>query len=236
MKSDDPLAEKLSGKFIVLDGPDGCGKTTQLAMLAERFASDGLRVVEARDPGGTQIGDRIRRILLDYDLSKMDLRCETFLFMASRAQLVAEIIEPAIADGAVVLCSRFISATYAYQGAAGYDVTRMLELGNWAVENTWPDLTIILDVPVEVGFERTGRKPHHAGANRKKLEGDQGQLFMDATVDAMEARSTEYHHRVRDTFLSLPTVYPKPVRIIDGGGTLEQVQARVLELIEGVDF
>src|SRR5689334_13940919 len=163
MESCVSLKEKCAGKFIVLDGPDGCGKGTQLKLLAERLSSEGLTVVKAKDPGGTVIGDRIRSVLLDFDLSQMDVRCETFLFMASRAQLVGEVVEPAIRSGNVVLCDRFISSTCAYQGAAGYDMKRVIEVGRYAVGNTWPDLTIILNVSPDEGFRRTGRKPHHAG-------------------------------------------------------------------------
>src|SRR6185436_4631396 len=171
------LKTKLSGKFIVFDGPDGSGKGTQLQLLAEKLTAAGLQVVRAKDPGGTPIGDRIRSVLLDFDLSTMDVRCETFLFMASRAQLISEVIEPALKASKVVLCDRFISSTCAYQGAAGYDPQRIIELGRLAVGNTWPQLTIILDVPPEEGFRRTGRKPHHAGQKRKDMgEG----LFSDA--------------------------------------------------------
>ncbi len=220
----------LAGKFIVFDGPDGCGKSTQLALAREALREAGHRVVETRDPGGTDIGDRIRKVLLGYDLSVMDVRCETLLFMASRAQLVSEIVEPAIAEGAVVLCSRFISATYAYQGAAGFDVSDVMQLASWAVGNTWPDATLILDVPVETGFERTGRKPHHAGA-RHSGGGDQGELFLDATVDAMEARPIDFHRSVRDIFMQLPGMYPKPVHIVDGVGEVDTVHARVMEVL-----
>jgi len=230
------ISAKLAHKFVVLDGPDGCGKSTQLDKLVTFLSDCDVRVVTARDPGGTEVGDRIRHILLGYDLSRMDVRCEAFLFMASRAQLVSEVIEPAIADGGAVLCSRFISSTYAYQGAAGYDVSRLLDLGNWAVGDVWPDLTIVLDVPVEVGFERTGRKSHHAGSNRNASTGDQGELFVDATVDAMEARSIEFHRRVREAFLSLPDCYPKPVHILDATGPADDVHREILELIDRVDF
>ncbi len=236
MTASDAIAAKLARKFIVLDGPDGCGKSTQLDKLATFLADNDVRVVATRDPGGTAVGDRIRHILLGYDLSQMDVRCETFLFMASRAQLVSEVIEPALADGDAVLCSRFISSTYAYQGAAGYDVSRLLDLGNWAVGDSWPDLTIVLDVPVEVGFERTGRKSHHAGANRSASTGDQGELFVDATVDAMEARSIEFHRRVREAFLSLPDRYPKPVHIVDASGSEGEVHRGILESISRATF
>lgn len=236
MTSTDSIAAKLAGKFIVFDGPDGCGKTTQREMLAKHLETLGVSVVQTRDPGGTEIGDRIRDILLRYDLQKMDVRCETLLFMASRAQLATEVIDPAIAEGAVVLCDRFISSTYAYQGAAGYSHDRLIELANQAVGDTWPDLTVVLDVPVEVGFERTGRKPHHVGVQRTAKAQDQGRLFRDAAVDAMEARPLDFHRRVREIFLSLPDFYPRPVHILDGQGDPKDVHQRVVELIEHVDL
>jgi dTMP kinase len=155
--------------------------------------------------------------------------------MASRAQLVSEVIEPALAERATILCSRFISATYAYQGAAGYDVSSLLELGNLAVGDCWPDLTIVLDVPIEDGFTRTGRgRPQRQGQSR---DAEQDMLFNDARPhDAMEARSLEFHRKVRKRFLSLRGEYPKPVVIVDGTGTPEEVHARVSEAVERVRF
>ena len=125
--------DRLAGKFIVLEGPDGCGKTTQQAKLAAHLAGLGLEVVGCKDPGGTAIGERIRHVLLDYDLAEMNVRCEALLFMASRAQLVGEVIEPARRAGKCVVCSRFISSTCAYQGAAGSDIKDILQLGRIAV-------------------------------------------------------------------------------------------------------
>lgn len=219
----------LSGKFIVIDGPDGSGKGTQLQRLEELIGSQGGRCCRVRDPGGTEIGDRIRHVLLDYDLSKMGHRCETLLFMASRAQLVAEKIRPALETGQVVLCDRFISATCAYQGAAGTPQEDIIALGRLAVGDTWPHLTIVLDVPPEIGFERTGRKPHHV--NRK---GDVGQLniFEGATSDAMERRPLEFHRRVRELFRGLPAVYPTPVVVIDASRAADAVWEDVKEALE----
>ena len=213
MNVGDPLISELAGKFIVFDGPDGCGKSTQLERFASHLRSQGQQVVCTRDPGGTAIGDRIRGVLLEHDLKTMDVRCETFLFMASRAQLASEVIEPALADNAVVLCDRFISSTYAYQGAAGYELARLVEIGNMAIDDTWPDLTIVLDVSVEQGFGR-----------------------MDRKHDAMESRPREFHERVREVFLTLPTIYPKPVRIVDGTGSPDDVHALVVELMAHVDL
>jgi len=230
------LAEKVRGKFIVFDGPDGSGKGTQIARVRAHLEEQGVEIVCARDPGGTVIGDRIRQLLLGYDLSDMDVRCETFLFMASRAQLVGEVIEPALRKGRTVLCDRFISATCAYQGAAGYDAQRVVELARYAVGDTWPHLTLILDVPVEEGFRRTGRKPHHAGRNRRRHDTGQQTLFTDGDVDAMESRPLAFHRRVRENFLALAGVYPKPVVIVDGNGDVDTVNARLLEAIERADF
>lgn len=223
--------EKLAGKFVVLDGPDGCGKTTQQAKLAEHVRGLGLEVVCCKDPGGTAIGDRVRQVLLDYDLAEMDVRCETLLFMASRAQLVAEVIHPALQANHCVVCSRFISSTCAYQGAAGADIKEILELGRLAVRDAWPDLTLVLDVPVEEGFRRTGRQPQHAGRHRRKHGPGQSELFEGARPDAMESRPLEFHRKVRNLLLDLPAYYPKPVQIVDASGSIEEVHQRVLEAI-----
>jgi dTMP kinase len=165
----------------------------------------------------------------------MDVRCETLLYMASRAQLVGEVIEPAIKAGTVLLCDRFISATCAYQGAAGYDVAQIIKLACFAVGQTWPDLTLIVDVPAEEGFRRTGRKAHHAG-QRRKSDADQGLLLDDIEPDAMEARPLEFHRKVRKLFLELPSDYPGRVEVIDGMRPPQDVHAGILELLARVDF
>lgn len=229
------LIQKLKGKFLVFDGPDGGGKSTQREMLGRTLTEAGLDVVHCNDPGGTAIGDRIRHEVLGQDLSKMDVRCETFLFMASRAQLVGEVIEPALAASKVVLCDRFVSSTCAYQGAAGYDIRKVIELARYAIGDTWPDLTVIFDIDVERGFERMGRKAHHAGRRHRKHAG-QHTLFADAQPDAMEARPVEFHRRVREIMLSLPEFYPRPVRIVPADDDAERVHAKVLELLRDVDF
>ncbi len=229
------MIDKLKGKFIVFDGPDGCGKSTQRAMLADRLSAEGLDVLQCKDPGGTEIGDRIRQVLLGYDLSRMDVRCETFLFMASRAQLLGEKVEPALAAGKTVLCDRFVSATCAYQGAAGYDIRRVIEVARYAIGDTWPHLTIILDIDVEKAFARTGREAQQPGRKLKQNAG-QNMLFHDVHTDAMEARPLEFHRQVREVFLRIGDVYPRPVEIISADQTADQVHAAVWECIERVDF
>ena len=219
----------LAGKYIVIDGPDGGGKGTQIERLKGFIESGGGQWVFAKDPGGTPIGDRIRHVLLDYDLRTMDPRCETLLFMASRAQLVAEVVRPALAAGKTVIGDRFISATCAYQVAAGFPREQVIALGRLAVGDTWPDLTIVLDVPPEVGLRRTGR-PMKRTATRGK--GGQLDMFGDAQQDAMEARPLEFHRRVREIFLELPSFYPKPVEIVDATGDPDTITVRIQGVLE----
>ena len=163
----------------------------------------------------------------------MDVNCETLLFMASRAQLLSQTIKPALTEGATVVCDRFVSSTCAYQGAGGYDPRRVIELADFAIGDCWPDFTIVLDVGVDEGFERIGRKPHHAGKHRKKSAGE-ASLFDGSRPDAMEARSIEFHRRVRQLFLELPEYYPRSVVVVDGRGDVEAVHARVMEALAGV--
>lgn len=212
----------LRGKFLVLDGPDGSGKTTIGNLLAKRLTDAGLPVVQCRDPGGTHVGDRIRSVLLDFDLASMDIRCETFLFMASRAQLVAEVIRPALAAGKLVLCDRFISATCAYQAAAGYELEAILELGCQAVGTTWPALTFVLDVPPDVGSERIHRRPV-AGRSGTPPQDVASVAAPSKHLDAMERRPRSFHDQVRANFLALPGRYPAPVEIVDASAPVEQV-------------
>ncbi len=224
------MLEWLRGKFIVFDGPDGSGKSTQLQLLHGYLQRAGVPVTVAKDPGGTEIGNRIRHVLLDFDLSDMDARCEALLFMASRAQLVTEVVAPALARGETVLCDRFISATCAYQVAAGLDVQTVISLGRHAVGDTWPALTIILDLPPEVGFERTGRRP--AAERRTHELAGQRTIFPDARTDAMESRSLEFHQRVRTLFRELERVYPRPVAHVDAVGDSGAVHERVLRVLD----
>ena len=204
------LKGKLKGKFIVLDGPDGSGKGTQLKILKEYLESHGIEVVDTFDPGGTVIGNKIRK-LVKYGSKGITANTEVMLFMASRAQLVTEVIKPALTSGKTVLCDRFISSTCAYQGASGYSIDTILELGQAAIGDTWPDLTIILDLPAKIGRQR-------AGVERSKPVGDdyeQRHFFDSPTADYFDSRTLKYHQKVRTIFRNLAGKYPRKVEVLD---------------------
>ena len=226
------LEKKLKSKFIVLDGPDGCGKTTQIEKIKSYLRSFGVSLVEATDPGGTPIGDKIRK-LVKYGSEGIDVKTEVMLFMASRAQLAAQVIEPALKTGKTVICDRYISSTCAYQGAEGYSLNEILELGKYAVGKTWPDLTIILDVEPKKGRQRTGVK------RGKKVTNDynQNHLFDSPTIDQFDSRPLEYHKRVRRIFLELDKNFPGVVKILDANtDDIDAVTEKIRKVLIETDF
>ncbi len=202
--------EKLAGKFIVLDGPDGAGKSTQVQKLADQLNAQSIKAVIVRDPGGTNIGDQIRNILLSHDSEGMHATCEALLYMASRAQLWQEKIEPALAQGACVISDRWISSTIAYQAVAGrIGVEKILQIANASMERVWPDVTIIVDLPSDHGLQRAGEQ-----------------------LDRMESKGAEYHQKVRQAYLDLAKVQPG-FSVINGSGTIDQVHDKVCEVVNG---
>ena len=211
------LAEKLAGKFIVIDGPDGSGKSTQVRLLAAWLGGEGVDVCVTHDPGGTAIGDEIRRILLDKSHERMSVECELMLYMASRAQLVREVIRPALEAGECVLCDRYISSTIAYQGAGGADTDAVRTVAEIAVGGLWPDLTIILDVPVEVGLERIAER-----------NGGQAAL-----LDRMESKDPNFHRKVRELFRAQVAEAPGRFAVVDGTADAEQTQQQLRKVISG---
>jgi len=201
-------ADRLAGRFIVLDGPDGSGKSTQLRLLAEHLAGRGAAVLTTRDPGGTAIGEKVRRILLDASHGEMAVGCEVMLYMASRAQLFAEVIAPALREGRCVLCDRWVSATFAYQGAGGVSAEAVRLAYRAALGEVWPDLTMILDLPAEAGLRRLKGAP-----------------------DRVEGKDPAYHRRVRELFLQWARGQADRCAVVDGAGEVEQVQARLQETL-----
>ena len=203
------------GVFLALDGPDGGGKTTQAAQLAAWLRARGFEVVACRDPGGTPLGDRLRPILLDRATTPLSLRAEMLLYMASRAQLVAEVIRPALDRGALVLSDRFLLANIVYQGfAGGLEIEDVARVGLAATGGLLPDLTLILDVPTDRARARVG-----------------------APRDRIEDRPDSYHARVRQGFLqaardAASLCYPAPIIAIDASADPETVSARIQSEVE----
>jgi dTMP kinase len=186
--------------FLSLDGLDGTGKTTQGHLLAERLRASGHVVTTCADPGGTALGLQLRTLLLSHR-SDMALPCEALLFLASRAQLVVEVIRPALTAGGIVLVDRFTLATVVYQGyAGGLDPQTLWQVGAFATGGLEPDLTLILDLSLDEAVLRRGRPP-----------------------DRVEGRSAEYHSRVRQGYLTEARRHPERIRIIDASASVEEV-------------
>jgi dTMP kinase len=195
--------------FIVLDGGEGCGKTTQSALLRDALTGRGISVITVRDPGATRMGERIRAILLDPAITDMNLRCEMLLYMAARAQLMAQTILPALAAGQWVICDRFVSSTLAYQlGGDGLTAQEIRTVADIAIRSRWPDLTLILDMPLEQSQERLQRPK-----------------------DRIEQRPLEYHQRVRENFLAQAAADPKRYRVIAAARPAAEVQAEILAAV-----
>ena len=225
------MHDRLKGKFLVLDGPDGSGKTVQLGLLASHLESIGVPVVPTRDPGGTRIGDQIRDLLKYGAKGHMNVNTEVMLFMASRAQLVSEVVELALSEGKTVLCDRFISATCAYQGSNGYSIERILQLGRFAVGDVWPHLTIIIDVPAEEGLQRAGRKPRQK-TKVSLTEAGQNYLFPNVVVDRFDSRPLDYHRKVRTEFLKLPNYYSGVVKIVNGSErSIDSIHQEIRQIV-----
>ena len=188
--------------FITFEGIEGCGKTTQLRRLAARLEASGHAVLSTREPGGCPIADQVRGILLNADNSAMAPMAELLLYAAARAQHVAEVVTPALASGKVVLCDRFTDATVAYQGfARGLDFDVIDRLNRLATGGVRPDVTLLLDCPVEVGLGRA-----HA-----RISSTTG-----AKEERFELESLQFHERVRNGYLELAHREPQRFIVVDG--------------------
>ncbi len=200
------------GYFIVLDGPEGSGKSTQVKLLAKRLKGEGLETSCVRDPGSTTVSERIREVLLDASLPEMDARTEMFLYMASRAEMVSRVIGPAIESGLTIISDRFISSTVAYQGyAGGLDPGKIVRVGKMACQGYWPDLVVLLDLPAGEGFERI-RREH----------------------DRMEQKPLAFHRQVVKGFRELSRSDPKHHLLVNARGPVETVARRVWKVVKRV--
>ena len=200
--------------FISFEGIDGCGKSTQLRLLASKLRLAGVDVVTTREPGGTPLGQRLRAALLEAD-GQVDPLAELLLYAADRAQHVRTLIQPALAAGHVVLSDRFADATAAYQGAGrGFEPALVREIIDLATGGLRPDLTLLFDLPVATARER---------ASHRLRNGRPG--------DRLEAESVEFHTRVRDAYLRIAEAEPQRVRVVDSNRSVEETHERVVEIV-----
>lgn len=198
------------GLFVVLDGTEGSGKSTQAKLLRERVASPGRRALLVRDPGTTRIGEQVRAILLDPAHREMSMRTEMLLYMAARAQMMAEVILPALARDEVVICDRFVSSTLAYQlGGDGLTAQEIRDIAHVAIKLRWPDLTLLLDMPAEQSLSRVKR-----------------------AKDRIEQRPLAYHEQVRGNYLAQAQADPGRYRVIDAARPPEEVAGDVWRAVE----
>lgn len=201
----------MQGLFITFEGPDGCGKTTQMKLLAEYFEKKGKEVVLTREPGGKGLGEKVREILLNYD-GKVSDRCESFLFLADRAQNIDIIVNPAVKEGKIVLCDRHIDSTVAYQGyGRGLNIDRINMLNNLATNGKKPDLTFVFDVDVETSMKRVGKEK-----------------------DRMESAGIDFHNRVRKGYLELAKQEPKRIKVLDATKSIEEIHKDVINILAEV--
>ncbi|MFA6216919.1 MAG: dTMP kinase [Candidatus Omnitrophota bacterium] len=202
----------MKSKFITFEGSEGCGKSTQSKLLAGFLKRKGYDVVYIREPGGTKISEKIRQILLDAKNDAMASSSEMLLYMAARAQIIAEVIKPALLQGKIVIGDRFLDSTLAYQGfGLGMDIDFIKTVGNFVTAGIKPDLTIFLDLPV------------HKGLKHREL-----------TKDRIEQRSFNYHLRVRNGYLKLASQEPQRIKIVKLEKEISLTQEKIRALVSAL--
>jgi dTMP kinase len=201
------------GYFLTLEGPDGCGKTTQIPQLAEHLRGLGLNVLTTREPGGTDISDQIRQIIMNLRNTAMDPRTETLLFQAARAQIVSEVFRPNLELGHIIISDRYADSTLAYQGFGhGQDIEEIHDLILYATNGLTPDLTVLFDIDAAEGLKR-----------RQQSRGEWNRL---------DAAELDFHNRVREGYLNLVKAEPDRWIVIDASKGIDEVRADLKEKIE----
>ena len=202
----------MKGLFISFEGGDGSGKTTQIMEIKQYFEKKGRKVILTREPGGTRIAEAIREIILDPEFKEMDYMAEALLYAASRAQHVRQIIKPALEAGNIVLCDRFVDSSVVYQGIGrGLGIDAVEGINNHATLGLMPNVTILIDLPVEVGIKR------------KKNQ---------QTLDRLEAEEKDFHELVRNGYLALATKHPDRIEVVDGLKTPMEISEEILGILE----
>jgi len=202
----------MTGKFITVEGIEGAGKTTCMQVVTEVIEHQGINAIHTREPGGTDLGEDLRNLLLGHKHTGMSDDAELLMMFAARAQHIAQKIKPALDVGKWVLCDRFTDATYAYQGyGRGIPLEKIASLENWIQGALRPDLTLLMDLPVEVGMERAGKR---------------------SAPDRFESEAWDFFERIRKGYLSIAAEQPSRVKVIDASQDLANVQVQVRAAVE----
>jgi len=202
----------MTGKFITIEGIEGAGKTTCIQVVTEVTERQGISAIHTREPGGTDLGEDLRNLLLGHKHTGMSDDAELLMMFAARAQHIAQKIQPALDVGKWVLCDRFTDATYAYQGyGRGIPLQKISDLENWVQGALRPDLTLLMDLPVEVGMERAGKR---------------------SAPDRFESEAWDFFERIRKGYLSIAAEQPSRVKVIDASQDLANVQAQIRAAME----
>jgi len=197
--------------FITFEGSEGTGKTSQLSALLDYLCQQGYTVLTPREPGGTPIGEQVREVLFNHANTAMQARTEVLLFQASRAQLVEEVIRPYLAQGGIVICDRYADSTLAYQGyGRQLDLGQLRALIEFATGGLKPDLSVLLDVPVEIGLQRRNQ---------------------DGSLNRLDVLDLEFYHRVRQGYLEMARQEPERWEVVDAGQDWDTVQSKIRQIV-----
>ena len=223
----------MNGAFITVEGADGSGKTTHIDFIQGCLSDHGVQVVRTREPGGTALGELLRGILLGNEDASISDRAELMLVFAARTQHLDEVITPALESGKWVLCDRFTDATYAYQGGGrGIDHDAIETLEQWVQGKLQPDLTVLLDVPVEVGLARTRQRGDHPGLPRDARDQMVISLRRSGTHDRFERQALEFKQAVRRVYLERAARFESRIKLVDANKTIEQVRTDLKAVLE----
>lgn len=202
------------GLFLTVEGPDGAGKTTQIELLRDYLSDKGYDIIVCREPGGTKISEAIRQVILNKDFTEMSHMTELLLYTAARAQLMEEVIRPALKEGKVVICDRFVESSAVYQGIArGMGIELVYEINQYAIGDTLPDLTIMIDLDAKTGI------------SRKKEQ---------AELDRMEREALDFHEKVVKGYREIAALHPERIYKVDGHQTIEEIHKKIAAAVDKI--
>ncbi|MBU5459984.1 dTMP kinase [Anaerostipes sp. MSJ-23] len=202
------------GVFLTMEGPDGAGKSTQIELLRDYLSRKGYDIIVCREPGGTKISEAIRQVILNKDFTEMSHMTELLLYTAARAQLMEEVIRPALKEGKVVICDRFVESSAVYQGIArGMGIELVYEINQYAIGDTLPDLTIMIDLDAKTGI------------SRKKEQ---------AELDRMEREALDFHEKVVKGYREIAALHPERIYKVDGHQTIEEIHKKIAAAVDKI--